>query len=372
MGPDTSFDLKVTLHAHGRAHQCNVADLAPRGVYLLSEVQMRKHQLVRLTLDLPSGDRIFAHGMVEWVMERDEGEVGVDPGFAVQFYGMGKSALEEWEKLERSWSEERDGEAPRLDTVSEARVEESETVFADDAGDDPSLAIRPLSPEQERTLLSAVDELHEKKGGDSNPEVVGDGADQVLGVSEESSPALETRSCEEDVEGGRPGWYDPRSGRAPLAKNGLTVFRLRLKSLDTLQKLAKNALVKGAISLRTTTPRPFESPVVVRIVHPTFEREFHIPGRIGPALPVEGVMVNFIGVTEKTRECFESFIHSPDVADEMVSGAASRDGDLSSYLVLIERGARSEKMARFEENTEEIALADIESAIELAADDPVS
>ncbi len=369
MGNETSIDLGVTLTASGSSYECTVMDVAPRGIFLLSEVALRKHQLVRLELDLPSGERIFVFGMVEWVLEPDEEELGIEPGFAVRFYGMGRSALEKWEEVENRWAKERDVLARPEDEVSEQRAATPNKTGAEDLNADPSLMVRPLSPEQEEKLLSTV-RRHERRPSNSFPEVGAAHDEKQADVSSKPFPVLEPTSCEEDVAHGRPGWFDPGSDRSPLAREGLTVFRLRLRSEETLHKLAETAFRRGTISLRTSKDRPVGSPAIVRFMHPMFEREFHVPGTIGPALQqASGIVVSFLGVTEKTRSCFQSFIHAPDAMDEVRSGSASEDESLNTYLGLIERGVWSEEIARYDENTEEVALVDILSAIDVTYDE---
>lgn len=95
----------------------HTVDVSRVGLFIHTDTPRPERQLVRLRIDLGSGDPLEAHGMVVRAISAGEAAAeGMAPGMGIEFYGFGGEAQRRWEAyltaLSAAYGRVRDGRKP--------------------------------------------------------------------------------------------------------------------------------------------------------------------------------------------------------------------------------------------------------------------
>jgi len=95
----------------------HTVDVSRVGIFIHTDTPRTERQLVRLRVDLGSGDPLEAHGMVVRAITPDEaGDEGLASGMGIEFYGFGGDPQRRWEAyltaLSAAYGRVRDGQKP--------------------------------------------------------------------------------------------------------------------------------------------------------------------------------------------------------------------------------------------------------------------
>jgi hypothetical protein len=265
------MNLSVRARFGTQVFPLTTTDMAADGMFLVSPMPPRLHELVHLTVMLPDVGELQVRAMVVHVVT---GEMACDrrspAGVGVQFYGLGKTVRSLWE----------------------AFYLQSGGVLARGWTPDPT--------------------------GERSPAPAGPGPERPSGEP------VRPRSPEGG--GGAPG----RPAEAGAMGPPLLLFRIRPSDIEGVRMFRDTALESGGLTLVGAPPPPKEALVVVAIVHPLTRAEFHVPGRVvrrgaGRTSPA----VRFIGVTERTKADFDFFARHGAPRPSAAADHGERDSSLT-------------------------------------------
>lgn len=253
--------LPVAFRSSGGSGKGETTEVSLRGVFVKTDEPLRERKLVHLSLDMPEGQEIELHGMVEKTITVDGAKTeDRAPGMAIRFYGLGLRAQSIWEAFVQSSKEAQppeSGEEKDRPSVESVLVDES--------------------------YLDAVE--------------------KAKAIASEPTNLLDKRAAEAvaPVE---------QTGHAPAGDQTHAVFCIKLSSIEALESFSISALDTGGMHVSVPRSLLEGRKVVIRIVHPTSGHEFHIPGEVTESSPPRpGVSVRFLEATDVTREAFGRFVN---------------------------------------------------------------
>jgi len=256
--------LPVSFRSGDVVIAAETTEVSLRGVFVATDEPLRERKLVHLTIDLPQGEAIETHGMVERSVNVDtDGPHEEQPGMAVRFYGLGIRAQELWETFLRAAPSDPIEQEPSMEASLEVSAA-SESVLVDES------------------YLSSVE--------------------RAKAIAAEPTKLLDQQRVDtaSDAHGS--------AGHAPSGPRGHTVLCLKLPTTESLDEFRRTALAAGGVNVRTSARQVPGRTVVLRVIHPETGHEFHIPGQVAKATSdFEGVTVTFCEVTDHTLQAFSAF-----------------------------------------------------------------
>lgn len=97
MSPRVQRELPVTVRLGGQERDLKTVEISLGGAFVATDEAYQLNQLVQLSLELPQGPVLEIDGMIVRTVEPDiAAELGIQPGVAVQFYGLDGASEDIW------------------------------------------------------------------------------------------------------------------------------------------------------------------------------------------------------------------------------------------------------------------------------------
>ena len=145
--------LPGSIRVGARKGHCDVVEVGRGGVFVTTDLEPPKRQLVQLSTTLPDGSEFCVNGMVSRIVAEDEAHrLHVAPGIGIQFYGLGETATHRWQEFVQSQLDrQKTGAQPEAPEQQSKKSKESTGVehLAASRGLDPQILAAALADEHD-------------------------------------------------------------------------------------------------------------------------------------------------------------------------------------------------------------------------------